>query len=71
MHIKRLRQMEKQYENLTVNFYSELESNTLIYVKEDTGVIIARTDAPMTSFVISEHNMINAFWDYMITHVFV
>lgn len=65
MHIERLRQMEKQYENLSVNFRSEIADNTLLYMKEDTGVIMAKADAPVAAFVISERNMINAFWDYM------
>lgn len=64
-HIEQLRQMEKQYDNLKVCFVSELADNTLLYVKEDTGVIMAKTNAPTTAFVINDRNMINAFWDYM------
>ena len=33
--------------------------------KEDAGVIMAKTNAPETAFVISERNMINAFRDYI------
>lgn len=65
MHIERLRHLEKQYENLRVTFRSELAGNTLFYVKEDAGAIMAKTDEPMAAFVISERNMINAFWDYL------
>ena len=57
--------LEKQYENLSVSVRSDLAQNMLLYVKEDAGVVMAKTDAPMTAFVISERNMINALWDYM------
>jgi len=61
----RLMKLEKQYENLSVSVRSDLAQNMLLYVKEDAGVVMAKTDAPMTAFVISERNMINALWDYM------
>ena len=70
MHIERLKQMERQYENLTVTFRSRLADHTLLYVKEDTGVIMAKTDEPMAAFVINERNMINAFWDYLTQHCY-
>lgn len=71
LHIERLRQMEKQHENLTVSFRSGLAGNTLLYAKEDAGVIMAKTDAPMAAFVINERNMISAFWDYLTKPTFV
>ena len=71
LHIDRLKQMENQYENLTIHFVNELAGNTLLYIKEDTGVIMAKTNSPETAFVISERNMINAFWDYMEKRVLI
>ncbi len=65
MHIERVKQMEKRYTNLRVCFVSELASNTLLYVKEDTGVIMAKSNPPKAAFAITDRNMINAFWDYM------
>ena len=65
LHIDRLKQMENRYENLTVHFVNELADNTLLYIKEDAGVIMAKANAPRTAFVINERNMINAFGDYM------
>lgn len=61
----RLMKLEKQYENLSVSVRSDLAANMLLYVKEDAGVVMAKTDMPMTSFVISERNIINAIWDYL------
>ncbi len=64
-HIERLKKLAEQYENLTVAFKHEITSNLLIYIKEDAGVIMAKTDPPMTAFIISERNMTSAFWDYL------
>ena len=64
-HWEWLRLLERQYENLTVVLSSELDFHTLLYVKDDTGVVMAKTDMPLGAFVISERNMVNAFWDYL------
>ena len=64
-HIARLRQLEKQYENLRVCFRSDISGNTALYAKEDTGVIMAKVDVPMSAFVISDQSMVSAFWDYL------
>ena len=65
LHIDRLRQLEKRYENLQVRFRSDVVNNTALYVKADTGVIMAKIDAPMSAFVISDQSMVSAFWDYI------
>lgn len=65
MHIEQLRKLEKQYENLKIHFVRELPDNTLIYVKESTGVIIAKVNTPKMAFVINDRSMINAIWDYI------
>lgn len=59
-----LLKLEKKYENLSVMTKDDLASNTLLYVREDVGVVMAKVDVPMMAFVISEHNMVNAFWGY-------
>ena len=71
LHIDRLKQMENQYENLAIHFVNELADNTLLYIKEDTGVIMAKTNTPKTAFVINERNMVSAFWDYTEKRVLV
>ena len=65
LHIERLRHLEKQYENLCVRFCSDVAGNTVLYIKEGTGVIMAKIDAPMSAFVFNDPSMINAFWDYL------
>ena len=64
-HTERLRQLERQHENLKVRFVEEFADNTLLYVKENTGVIMAKSSAPKTAFVITAHSMINSFLDYI------
>ena len=65
LHIDQLRQLERQYDNLHLRFRSDVPGSTAIYVKEDTGVIMAKTDEPMSAFVFNEPRMINAFWEYL------
>lgn len=64
-HIERLAQMERKYENLEIHFASELADNTILYVKDDTGVVMGKMNTPVTAFVINNRNIIGAFWDYM------
>lgn len=69
MHMDNLKQLESRYENLKLHIVSRLADNTLLYVKEGRGVIMEKTDLPRTAFVINEHNMINAFCDYIEKHL--
>jgi len=52
------------------NYYVCINSDNkfegyLLYVKEDTGVIVAKTSAPSVIFAINESNMTAGFWDYL------
>mgnify|MGYP004507443207 CR=1 len=42
-----------------------MDRRTLLYVKEDTGVIMAKTDPPLSAFVFNDPSMVCAFWDYL------
>ncbi len=64
-HYAHLMRLERQYENLHVCVRSDLPNNMLVYVKEDTGALMVKTDAPFSGFVTGEKNMVNAFWDYV------
>ncbi len=64
-HLDHLRHLAGVYENLTLRFRTDIAANLLLYVKEDVGAVMAKTDAPMTAFVIGERNMTSAFWDYL------
>ena len=64
-HIDRLKKLEQQYENLRLFFVKELWGDTLLYVKDGAGAIMAKTSEPETAFVISDKNMTGAFRDYI------
>lgn len=64
-HWEWLRLLERQYENLTVTLSSEPDFHTLLYVKDDAGVVMTKADMPFAAFITRERNMVNAFWDYL------
>lgn len=68
IHLKHLKKLEKQYKNLSVEFRHDLGFQTMLYVKEEVGVIMLKTDSPMSAFFINEQGMVNAFWDYLKKH---
>ncbi|HZK44591.1 MAG TPA: transcriptional regulator [Syntrophomonadaceae bacterium] len=65
-HLKNLIRILDTYNNyhiiLTKDNYLE---GSIIYVKEDVGVFVAKTWPPSIVFAINETNMVAAFWDYM------
>lgn len=42
-----------------------MKHEAVLYVKEDIGVIMAKTDAPMSAFIFNDPRMIHAFRDYL------
>ncbi|MDY3052827.1 MAG: hypothetical protein SOR89_06635 [Ndongobacter sp.] len=64
-HIDHLLKLGKRYKNLKIIFRTDISDKMLLYVKDDAGVIMAKTDKPATAFVIHDRNMTNAFWDYL------
>ena len=38
----------------------------MVYVKEDFGALVAKTNAPPVIMSIGENNLKAAFWDYLI-----
>ena len=59
-----LRQLTEKYPRLEVRQQSESLAHTYLYVKENGGVVMAKTDAPVAAFIIREQNMQYAFVDY-------
>lgn len=64
-HIDYLMKLSQRYENLRVHFCHDISANTLFYIKNDHGVIITKTDKPMTAFVIHNSIMASAFQNYL------
>lgn len=65
IHISRVREMEKLYDNLKVVFVNGFPDHTQLYVKENKCVIMVMSGSPETAFVLEEKNMISAFCDYI------
>ena len=36
-----------------------------VYVKEDMGVILVKTEYPSIAFAMNDQRMVAAFWDYL------
>ncbi len=61
-HLSHLHQLERKHENFKVIRKKQLQNDTFLYVKENAGAIISKSDAP--TFLFTEQNIVNAFWDY-------
>ena len=55
----------KLYDDYDVLLSDAIPANELVYVKEDAGVILVKSDLPSIAFAISEQRMVAAFWDYL------
>jgi hypothetical protein len=65
LHIENLIRLLKNYENFQVILRPKLDtSGFMLYVKEDVGVLVAKTSLPFVMFAINESNLTAAFWDY-------
>ncbi|MFA5638466.1 MAG: hypothetical protein WCY49_04400 [Anaerovoracaceae bacterium] len=58
------------YENYHVHFsHNLIEDRYSIYVREELGVIVAKTSQPPVVLAINESNMTAAFWDFLKTMI--
>lgn len=65
-HLEHLVYLLNTYDHFHVNLIEGmLESNYMVYAKEDLGVIVAKTSAPPVILAINETNLTAAFWDYL------
>ena len=53
----------KKYENYNVIIEDVVPENIIIYVKNDFGAIVIKTDNPIVVFDIRETHMTTAFWE--------
>lgn len=67
-HFEHLKELENQYANLSIYFRDNFKFNMMLYVKEEIGVVMTKTDVPRSAFLVHEQSMINAFWDYLNKH---
>ena len=65
LHFENMIRMLKENRNYNVLLFSEFPENEILYIKEDVGAIVVKSDFPSIAFAINEQRMVSAFWDYL------
>ena len=65
VHLESVIEKLKLYPEYQVVLADAVPANELIYVKEDSGVILVKLDLPSIAFAVNEQRMVSAFWDYL------
>jgi hypothetical protein len=65
LHLEYLVKLLKENEHFHIHLINQIKLNYMAIVKEDVGVIVAKTSAPPVSIVIKENNLTAAFWDFL------
>jgi hypothetical protein len=65
-HLKQILVLLDSYENYYVHLVERpLIEHYFVYVREECGVIVAKTSQPPVVLAMSEGNMVGAFWDFL------
>jgi hypothetical protein len=64
-HLEGILKLLKAYENYHVFLTEEGEVGNVIYIKENIGALVGKTEPPSVFFAINEDNMTAALWDYL------
>ncbi|HOJ12307.1 MAG TPA: transcriptional regulator [Clostridiales bacterium] len=65
-HLENIIRLLKEYKNFYVSLKTDYSiSGFMLYVKEDVGVLVAKSSMPTVMFAINESNLTAAFWDYL------
>jgi len=65
-HLENIIRLLKEYENFHVALkFDSNFSGFMLYVKEDVGVLVAKSSMPTVMFAINESNLTASFWDYL------
>lgn len=66
LHLQNIVKLLETYQNYNVFIQDKKTTeHFMIYVKEETGAIIAKYEMPQVFFGLNESNMTSAFWSYM------
>lgn len=69
-HLENLVYLLRQYDNFNICISRENKAvGYLTYVKEEVGVMVAKTTAPKVILALNESNLTAAFWDYLNTSI--
>lgn len=65
-HLQNIIRLLKTYHNYHVHLVRDKHLvGSMVYVKEDVGVLVGKTSLPSVIFAINQSNMTAAFWDYL------
>lgn len=64
-HWDNMQKLAAENSNYCYTTNKTVPPNLLLYGKESLGTLMIKSDTPNVAFVISEMNMVNAFWDYL------
>lgn len=65
-HLQNIIRLLKTYDNYHVHLTRHKHLNgSIVYVREDVGVLIGKTLQPSVVFALNESNMTAAFWEYL------
>ncbi len=65
-HLLNIIQLLKNYKNYHVHLTRDKHlEGSMLYIREDVGVLLGKTMPPSVVFAINESNMTVAFWDYI------
>ncbi len=65
-HLQNIIRLLKTYDNYQVHLTRNKHlDGSVIYVREDVGVLVGKTLPPSVVFAVNESNMTSAFWDYL------
>lgn len=66
VHLEYLIELLETYENYHIHLVDRpTEDGYMVYVREELGIIVAKTFQPPIVFAMSEGNMTAAFWDFL------
>lgn len=66
VHLEYLIELLETYENYHIHLVDRpTEDGYMVYVREELGIIVAKTSQPPIVFAMSEGNMTAAFWDFL------
>ncbi|KAF1086679.1 hypothetical protein SPSYN_00398 [Sporotomaculum syntrophicum] len=65
-HLLNIIQLLKNYKNYHIHLTRDKHlEGSMLYIREDVGVLLGKTMPPSVVFAFNESNMTVAFWDYM------
>jgi len=65
-HIQNIIRLLRSYDNYNIYINTEKSAHGfMLYVKDNIGVLVAKTTYPSVIFAINESNLTAAFWDYL------